>query len=438
MGSCSSMFQRMGSIFDEYKGIPREANLLIYSSFFTWTAAGLFFISLQVFLLLEGISFATSGLILGTFGIVSAFSTLLFGGLADRYGKKKFVVAGGILSSLSLVIFALDTNVPHLFGAAFLAGLSEAAYASSWSALLADKAGNIKRTSAFGLSFFVATVAAALGGFSASLLSVMNLLFKIDFLWGNRYLFVGVAAISLIGPLLVYTRVSESHGHGEMRFHIIPRKARRIVLRYVIAGILIALGAGMVVPLMSGWAFLKYGLLNNITAPIFGGVTSLVMGFANLATPTLARRFGTVRTIVLTQGASTAFLFSIPFAPNFASVSAIYIVRSTLMMMSNPAQNSLLMGLVPVDERAVASGITAALWRLPNSFSTGIGSYIMGLATVANGITNPNSIYLTLPFLICTGLYLTSIGYFWRSFKDVKLPEELVLAPIAEVVPATI
>src|SRR5205823_13284375 len=132
MGSCSSMFQRMGSIFDEYKGIPREANLLIYSSFFTWTAAGLFFISLQVFLLLEGISFATSGLILGTFGIVSAFSTLLFGGLADRYGKKKLVVIGGVLGSLALAIFVVDSNISHLFGAAVLAGLSEAMYASSW------------------------------------------------------------------------------------------------------------------------------------------------------------------------------------------------------------------------------------------------------------------------------------------------------------------
>ena len=105
------MFQRLGYIFDEYKGIPREANLLIYSSFFTWAAAGLLFISLQVFLVLEGISFATSSLILGTFGIVSASSTLLFGGLADRYGKKKFIVMGGVLGSLALAIFAIDSNI---------------------------------------------------------------------------------------------------------------------------------------------------------------------------------------------------------------------------------------------------------------------------------------------------------------------------------------
>src|SRR5439155_11609424 len=185
--SCSSLFHRISSIFEEYKGIPHEANLLIYSSFFTWAAAGLLFISLQVFLVLEGISFATSSLILGTFGIVSASSTLVFGGVADRYGKKKLVVIGGVLGSLALAIFGIDTNVSHLFGAAVLAGLSEAMYASSWGAMLADKAGNLKRTSAFGLSFFVATISAALGGFSTSLLAVMKSMYQIDLVTGNRY-----------------------------------------------------------------------------------------------------------------------------------------------------------------------------------------------------------------------------------------------------------
>jgi len=81
-------FQRINSFLDEYRGIPREANLLIFASVFIWAVAGLFFITLQVFLFLEGISFAISGLILTTFGITSAASTLLFGALADRYGRR--------------------------------------------------------------------------------------------------------------------------------------------------------------------------------------------------------------------------------------------------------------------------------------------------------------------------------------------------------------
>ena len=91
------------------------------------------------------------------------------------------------------------------------------------------------------------------------------------------------------------------------------------------------------------------------------------------------------------------------------------------MMMSNPAEQSLLMGLVSEDERATAAAISAALWRFPNSISTGLGAYIMGLG---------GFLYLSLPFWICTGLYLTSISYFWITFKETRLPEERVLAPI--------
>jgi len=144
------------------------------------------------------------------------------------------------------------------------------------------------------------------------------------------------------------------------------------------------------------------------------------MGFANLAAPRLARRFGTVKTIVFTQGSSTAFLFSLPFSPSFGAASSIYVVRSALMMMSNPVEQSLLMGLVPPEERSQASAVTASLWRLPNSLSTSVGAYFMGLG---------GALYLALPFFLCTALYLTSISYFWSVFKKVRLPEEeLVVA----------
>ncbi len=425
----------MRSVLDEYKGIPREANILIFASLFNWAAAGLLFVTLQVFLVLQGIGFATSGLVLTVFGITSASSSLPFGALARRYGKKRFVVTGGVVAALALALFGLvGTNLPLLFFAAILAGLSEGMYASSWTAMLADKAGDAKRTTAFSLSFFISTISAAVGGFSASLLAPLDSFLSVDLVQGHRYLFVSVALISLLGPALAL-RVSDSKPSGLVSRIGLPfwsrkfsvRESRaflrswKVVLQYSLAGSLIAFGAGMVIPLVPGWAYLKFGLKDDVTGPIFGGVNSLVMGLANLGTPRLARRFGTVKTIVLTQASSTIFLFSMPFTPNFPVASAVFITRSCLMMMSNPTEQSLLMGLVSHDRRPMASAISAALWRLPNSFSTGIGAYIMGLG---------GFFYLGLPFWICTAFYLTSISLFWFFFREVKPPEEKVVAPL--------
>lgn len=406
--------------------MPREANLLNAASFFNWMAAGLFFSTLSVFLPLQGVDLPTTGLVFTVFGVVSALSSFWFGGIADRYGRKRFVVWGGVVASLAIATFGIvpaniPFGVPILFGAAILGGLSEAMYAVSWGAMLAEKATDAKRTTAFSLSFLIGTISFAVGGFSASILSPLDAFFGISLVEGHRYLYVGVAAIGLLGPAIV-SRLSESesrHTEGGTRFF--PRESRGVVVRYSIAGVLIALGAGMVVPLIQLWAWLRFEVTDEVSGPIMVGVNSLVMGVANLAAPKLARRIGTVKTIVLTQASSTIFLVSLPFTIDFPTASAIFIIRSMLMMMSNPTEQSLLMGLVSKEERSSASAITTELWRFPNSISTFIGAYLMGLG----------GFYLSLPFFLCTALYLSSISYFWFAFRNVRLPEERILSPIA-------
>jgi predicted MFS family arabinose efflux permease len=73
------------------------------------------------------------------------------------------------------------------------------------------------------------------------------------------------------------------------------------------------------------------------------------------------------------------------------------------------------MGLVSPDERGAASGISAALWRLPNSISTAIGAGLMQSGALAE------------PFYIATILYVTSITIFWFAFSSMKLPEEMTM-----------
>src|SRR5205814_10698818 len=121
--------------------------------------------------------------------------------------------------------------------------------------MLADKAGNLKRTSAFGLSFFVATIASALGGFSTSLLDLLKSVYQVDLVTGNRYLFISVAAISLIGPMILYLRVSESRRETNREFgcHILPRKRRGIVFRYAAYGMVVDRVGWVVVVLLVGW-----------------------------------------------------------------------------------------------------------------------------------------------------------------------------------------
>src|SRR5439155_4088939 len=88
--------------------------------------------------------------------------------LADRYVRRRMLVLGNTAASLSLIGFALTAHLALVLLVAAVEGIGEAAFAVSGSALLADKAGDEKRTLAFSLIAFLGWIAGALGGFAVS------------------------------------------------------------------------------------------------------------------------------------------------------------------------------------------------------------------------------------------------------------------------------
>jgi len=169
---------------------------------------------------------------------------------------------------------------------------------------------------------------------------------------------------------------------------------------------LIAFGAGMVVPLMSAWLGLQYGISDAVSGPILG-LASMVTGAATLAGPWLVKRIGLVRAITVTQGLSTVFMFAIPLSPGYAFAGFTYAVRSFLMNMATPLEQSMIMGIVFEDERSAASGISSAFWSLPNALSRFVGAYLMALGLLA------------APFFIAGIFYIVSIMLFWYFFRIV-------------------
>jgi len=227
-------------------------------------------------------------------------------------------------------------------------------------------------------------------------------------------LYVTLALLSLISTLFIrgigeHKTVSQTVRGSRVFF---PRKSRNYLMKYVISGAIIAFGAGLVVPLMTRWLGLAYGISDVISGPILG-VSSMLIGVSALVAPRLAGKIGIVKAITVTQAFSTLFMLSVPFSPGYVVASLLYTVRSFLMNMAGPLQQSMIMGLVDQNERGLASGISSALWRLPNSLSTNIGAWLMGLGLLAE------------PFYGASVLYMISIVLFWLFFKDLKMPEEI-------------
>jgi len=411
-------------LFSEYRTIPGEAKLLVFLNFIPSIAIGLIYTDISYFLTkVQGLTPGFAASVIMVMGITMVIVSVPIGILADRYGRRKFLIIGNLLASLTLTMFSLTTNAVLLFVAAIVEGTTEAAFAAAGMALLAEKSGTTSRTPAFSLSSFLSNIAWGIGGFAIAVVVVFQS-FGLSSRESHVLLYFVVAALSVATtPLLL--RVSESRTSETAKSvgQFLPRKSRSILLRYAVTSALIALGAGLFVPLMTLWFSLAYGVSDALSGPIIG-VSGLLIAVTSLAAPFLARRLGLVRAVVVTQLFSTVFMISVPLSPTFAVAAEIYTVRSFLMNLSNPLISSMIMGLVTEDERGAASGLNAAIWKFPNSISTGIGGAMMQVGLLA------------LPFYLAAALYVASISLFWFFFHRTVLPEEEVrtASPESQVV----
>ena len=398
----------------EYGTIPAEARLLSFLSFIPSLVTGLIYTDLAFFLTkVQGLTPGFAGAIIATMAITMAAASIPVGILADRYGRRRFLIIGNFLASLTLVTFSLTTNATLLFGAALAEGMTEAAFAAAGTALLAEKSGAMSRTTAFSLSSFISGVAWGIGGFAIPLVAVFQL-FGLNSREAHVVLYIAIAVLSVAStPLFLKIGESKTSDEAKSIRQFLPRRSKDTLVKYGTTSVLIALGAGLFVPLMVLWFSLAYGVSDTIGAPVVG-VSGLLIAATALAAPYLAKRMGLVKTIVATQGFSMIFMVAVPLSPTFAVAAVVYTVRSFLMNLSNPLISSMVMGLVVEEERGAASGLNAAIWRFPNGISSGIGGAMM-----QGGL-------LALPFYLAAVLYAVSISLFWRFFHRVVLPEEKV------------
>jgi MFS family permease len=399
-------------VFRFYRGMSTEAKYIICSSVLPSVAYGMFYTDIAYFLTtVQGLSYNLMGIIVTIMGVSTFATSIPMGIAADKYGRKRLLILSNVIASIIIAAFALTTNPALLITAAVFEGVSEAASSASLSALLAEKAEDVKRNSVFSMFGFAQSTAFGVGGIAILATQKMTGFSDKSI---HVLLYVVLAALSLASTVIIFkVHESKSTKADATLRELLPSKSKKVLAQYVLTGAIIALGAGMVVPLMTAWMKARYGIPDSLSGPILG-VSSIVIGLATLASPWLAKKFGLINAIVVTEAVSTIFMFATPLSQDYIVASVVYTWRAFLMNMSSPLAQSMIMGLVPEDERGAASGISAALWRLPNALSSFVGAWLIGLGLLA------------APFFIATGLYIVSIGLFWYFYRNIKMPEEQV------------
>ena len=404
------MLDRKG-IFSDFSGISRNSKLLIVGSFFGNLALGLVFTDLSYFLhTVRGLSIVYAGLLFTMEGIVASILSIPLGLLSDRRGRKGVIIYGNVALGIGIIVLSLATSMYLLIIVALIVGAGDAAFSSSQGALLSELSSTEKRTAAFSLNSLMQNGAWAGGGFMIYLVSPLTQ-FGVSTLDAHLFLYVALG-IATIASTVFFLGIYESKGRvNKERRENMTSKTKDVLTKYILSNVGIAVGAGLFIPLMSQWFNYKFQVPDTISGPVLG-LSSGLLALSALLAPALGRRMGMINAMVITMLASTAFMVMIPFAGSFELSAAFFIFRSLLMNVSGPLSTSLIMGIIPSNQRGVASGITSIFFRMPNSFSTYPGSILLKEGRYS------------LPFEIAAFLYIVSIISFYIWFRRVKIPED--------------
>ncbi|UCF09516.1 MAG: MFS transporter [Candidatus Bipolaricaulota bacterium] len=349
------------------RSFGRNARLYLLYSLLSGFGLGILRLFFNLYVLALGHDTAFLGLLVALPPLVIAVTAVPMGLLGQRIGFRRALLVGGALMIVAMAGVASSTAVPGLVGFALCRGLARTLLQVSNAPFLAENSGPAERTHLFSVQFATRTfstffgflLAGALPGWIAGFLSV-----GIEDPAAYRgALYVG-AAVFLVALLpLVRTEARTVEGEREPRptvrelFH-----PSGVLLRLFLPQVIIGLGAGALVPFLNVFFKTKFDVPDALLGAIFAG-QSVVMGFATLAGPALADRWGRVRTVVAAQLGSIPFLVLLGYSPLLTPAAVGFLARASLMNLGTPLYTAFAMDRAGSERRATVSGLLQMSWQ---------------------------------------------------------------------------
>ena len=363
---------------------PSGTRLLLASSFVSTVPMGYLLVVLPLYLVRAGIEPAFIGVLYTVSGLVSSLIVAFSGVLADRWGRRRFLLAGTLIPVPSYLVFAATTDPVWLIAASVLGGVGLANGAagaltiSSFDAMLAEKASEEQRTRVFTASQALWSLALAGGSVAAALPTLLRTSFGIGDLESYRLPYLAMAALTLVAAaLLVPLREDVSVRAARVASGWLPKRSRPAIATYALGIGFLGFGLGIAVQLLPLWFGLRFGVSEADLGPWYAAAQILSLGTV-VAVPVLEKRLGGPRTVLFALSASGTCLALIVLAPVFTIAASLFVLRGFFTNLSWPFHQSLLMAATVPEERATAVGSGFAVWGFTNALGPLASGALLG------------------------------------------------------------
>jgi len=345
--------------------------------------------------------------------------------VADRIGRRRILLTGAALMVFAGVVFSLTRNFVALTVAAIIGTISPSGnevgpFLAVEQAALAQSIRDAVRTRAFAWYSLTGSFTTALGALCGGALAGEVGRVRGAPVEGYRavvvcYALLGLALGALfarLSPAAEVARSTPTRNPAKSAGLLGLQHSRNVVFRLSALFMMDAFAGGLVVQsLVAYWFHARFGVAPGLIGTIFFGA-NIFAGLSALLAASLAARFGLVKTMVWTHIPSNILLMLIPFMPNLPLAVTILLARFSISQMDVPTRQSYTIALVDPAERSAAAGITNVARTGASALAPLVTGRLFGAALMG------------LPFIVSGSLKIAYDLVLYRSFRNLKPPEE--------------
>lgn len=411
------------------KSYNRNIKLALFGNIFAQIGLGIFMVIYNFYVRELGYNEQVNGQVISMTSLATALILVPAGLFSDRFGRKKTMFYGALLTGIILVFRGLIETQSFLVGLAFATGLSSAFLQVSGIPWLAENSKPFQRVHLFSIYSAVMTGANVIGNLLGGILTDFFTLF-FDELVSIRFTLIIGGAIFLIAliPISKFTEQRKLKRKNTIKVPLLQRvKEQRagikIIILFAISQLIIGVGAGLVIPYLNLYFADRFFASNSIIGLIIS-LGQAATAVAMIIGPLVVRRFGEVKAVVFLQLSSLPFLLLTAYTENLWLAAIGFLFRQALMNAGNPIQMSLMMSKVNDSVKGLANSVNQMVFNL--------GWAIMG--PVSTGIVILHGAYwgYAIVFTITAGLYLVGSIYFLTVFRRIDRPSEDSTAETAQ------
>jgi MFS family permease len=291
------------------------------------------------------------GLFFSAFSLMTVLLRPLVGTALDRYGRRPFFIAGLLGYALTMVTFALATDVQTIMVARLIQGTASSLLWLTADSITADIADANGRGGAFGGIGQASMAGTVLGTFIG-----FSMLSTLSFFAAWKWLFGIYAGLCVLAALWAMWRLPET-------YRAVQRSQRPILwsrqwLLLMLVALVTGASAAMIAPVIM--IFLQRQLSASVEDLAWASLpAALIVALFQNRLGALADRLGRKPLMVFSLAVAGLSSFIIPRLTQLVQLSAVWALQSLCYAGGDPAEQALVADLTGGDQRGRAYGLYA-------------------------------------------------------------------------------